>query len=190
MNRGNEDAGFTVAELMMVVVIVGVAAALAAPSFGRDTSAAGGRGYAEELTAELQRARLEAVATRLPRHAFIYSDRVEIRAARPGATPTDALLAPTTADPVLRTIVTRAGVKVFDVTGTASTPSATLTPTTSKQLVFGTMGAGFLAPAPPVNPAPVYLYINNDNVADNHPERRFRVDVAPLSGQVVLRRKW
>jgi prepilin-type N-terminal cleavage/methylation domain-containing protein len=190
MKRRNGDAGFTVAELMTVVAIMGATAAAAVPSLGRDNAAAAGRGFAQEVTQELQRARMEAVSTRLPRYAFIFSDRIEIRAAKPGSSPTAALVAPSTADPILRTIRARVGTSAFDVTGSASAPSVALSPTTSKQIVFGSMGAGFIAPAAPVSPAPVYLYINNDTVKDNHPERKFRVDVAPLSGQVSMRTKW
>ena len=175
---------------MTVVAIMGAAAAAAVPSLSRDNAAAGGRGYAELVTQELQRARMEAVSTRLPRYAFIYSDRIEIRAARPGASPTAALIPPTTSDPILHLVRAKVGVSSFDVTGTASTPSSNLSPTTAKQIVFGSMGAGFIAPTAPVSPTPVYLYINNDTVKDNHPERKFRVDVAPLSGQVSLRKKW
>ncbi len=178
------------AELMTVVTIMGAMAAAAGPSLTRDKAASSGKGYAEEVSQQLQRARMEAVATRLPRYAFIYSDRVEIRAARPGASPTAALLAPTTSDPVLHVIRARVGVSTFDVTGTSTAPSATLSPTVAKQIVFGSMGAGHIAPVVPTNPTPVYLYINNDTVKPNHPERRFRVDVAPLSGQVALRGKW
>jgi prepilin-type N-terminal cleavage/methylation domain-containing protein len=190
MQRRNSDAGFTVSELMTVVAIMGITAAAAAPSLSRDNAAAGGRGFAEAVTQELQRARMEAVSTRLPRYAFIYSDRVEIRAAKPGASPTAALVAPTTTDPILHMVRAKVGISSFDVTGTASAPSSNLSPTTSKQIVFGSMGAGYLAPTAPVSPAPVYLYINNDAVKDNHPERKFRVDVAPLSGQVSLRKTW
>ncbi len=190
MSRQSADAGFTLSELMVVVAVMGTAAAAAVPGFGRDSAAATGRSFAQEITQELQRARMEAVTTRLPRHAFIYSNRIEIRAARPGATPTSPLLAPTAADPILHTIRGGMGVNIFDVTGSASTPSFNLSTTTSKQIVFGTMGAGFIGPTAPGSPAAVYLYINNDTVKDNHPERKFRVDVAPLSGQVALRRKW
>jgi prepilin-type N-terminal cleavage/methylation domain-containing protein len=190
MSRRNADAGFTLSELMVVVAIMGAAAATAVPRFGRDNAAASGLAYAQEVTQELQRARMESVTTRLPRHVFIYSDRIEIRAARPGGTPTAPLVAPTTSDPILRTVRARVGVNVFDVTSTASAPSLVLSPTTSKQLVFGTMGAGFIGPVAPANPTPVYLHINNDTVKDNHPERKFRVDVAALSGQVALRRTW
>jgi Tfp pilus assembly protein FimT len=190
MKRRNSDAGFTVAELMTVVTIIGATAAAAVPSFTRTNAAASGRAFAEELTQELQRARLEAVTTRLPRHVFIYSDRVEIRAAKPGATPTAALIPPTTSDPILHMVRAKVGINSFDVTGTVSAPGLNLSPTTSKQIVFGSMGAGYIAPAAPVTPAPVYVYINNDTVKDSHPERKFRVDVAPLSGQVTLRTKW
>src|ERR1700741_4488639 len=100
MERRNSDAGFTVSELMTVVAIMGITAAAAAPSLSRDNAAAGGRAFAEAVTQELQRARMEAVSTRLPRYAFIYSDRIEIRAAKPGLSPTAALVAPTVTDPV------------------------------------------------------------------------------------------
>ena len=178
------------AELMAVVTILGVAAAAAGPSFARDSASSSGRLFAQELTQELQRARMEAVATRVPRFAFVYSDRVEFRAAKPGASPSAPMVAPTTSDPILRTIRARVGINTFDVTGTSSAPAFTLSTTTSKQLVFGTMGAGFLGPAAPGNPAAVYLFINNDTVKDSHPERRFRVDVAPLSGLATLHRGW
>jgi Tfp pilus assembly protein FimT len=190
MNTRNGEAGFTVAELMTVVTIIGAAAAAAVPSFGRDNAAASGRNYAQEVVAELQRARMEAVSTRLPRYAFVYSDRIEIRAAKPGATPLAPVVAPTTSDPVLRVVRAKVGTLSFDVTSSKTSPSPALSTTTSKQIVFGNLGAGFIAPTAPVNPTPVYLYINNDTVKSNHPERAFRVDVAPLSGQVSLRRSW
>ena len=190
MRGRNADAGFTLSELMVVLAIMGTAAATAVPGLGRDKAAASGRGYAQEVTQELQRARMEAVTTRLPRYAFVYANRIEIRVAKPGLSPTAALVAPTTSDPILRTIRAGVGVNAFDVTGTRSTPSSNLSTTINKQIVFGTMGAGFIGPVAPVNPAPVYLYINNDTVKENHPERKFRVEVAPLSGQVALRRTW
>ena len=177
-------------ELMIVVVIMGAAAAAAGPSMGRDNAAASGRGFAQEATQQLQRARMEAVSTRLPRYAFIYSDRIEIRAAKPGATPTAAVIAPTTADPILHTIRAKVGTSILDVTSTVAAPSFSLSPTTSKQVVFSTMGAGFIGPVAPGNPIPVYLYVRNDTVNASHPERNFRVDVAALSGLVSLRRSW
>jgi Tfp pilus assembly protein FimT len=175
---------------MVTVVIMGIAAALAGPSLGRDSAAARGRAYAEEVGDVLRRARMEAVSTRLPRYAFIYSDRVEIRAARPGATPTAPALAPTTSDPVLYTVQARAGVLGLDVRSTPGTPTAQLSTATAKQLVFNTLGAGYIAPTPPVGPEPVYLYIANDTVAAGHPDRQLRVEVAALSGQVTLARGW
>ena len=178
------------AELMAVVTIMGAAAAAAGPSFGRNNAAASGRAFAEELSSELQRVRIEAVSTRVPRYVFIYSDRVEIRAAKAGSSPTAALVAPTTSDPILRTLRAGVGISTFDVTSTTTTPSFSLSPTTSKQVVFGSMGAAFQGPTAPVNPTPVYLYVNNDTVKDSHPQRRFRVDIAPLSGQVTMKAKW
>jgi Tfp pilus assembly protein FimT len=175
---------------MVTLVILGAAAAATGPSLGRQSAAERGRSYAEEVTDVLQRARMEAVSTRLPRYAFIYSDRVEIRSAKPGVTPLAAPVAPTAADPVLYTVRSRAGVNGMDVKGTTGSASAQLATSTAKQVVFNTLGAGYIGPTPPVAPAPVYIFISNDTVAASHPDRQLRVDVAPVSGQISLRRGW
>jgi Tfp pilus assembly protein FimT len=189
MNNRNRDAGFTKAELMMVLGMLGAAAIAAGPSFGR-SSPGKAHGYAEEVAQELQRARMEAVTTRVPRYAFIYSNRIEIRAGKRGASRSAGLVAPTTDDPVLRTVRARSGLSIWDVARKPGLPSEVLSLTTSKMVVFGTHGAGFIGPSAPTNPAPVYIYINNDRVKSNHPEATFRVDIAPRSGEVALRSSW
>lgn len=184
------EAGFTLTELLVVVVIIGLVAALGVPRLTRERVSADGRAFAEVVTKELQRARMDAVATRLPQYAFVYSDRVEIRSAKPGATPTAPLLAPGTADPLVRQIRAKDGMTVRDVMTAAGTPAATLTPTSAKQVVFSTMGAGFLGPNPPAVPGSVFVYLDNTTVPENHPDRRFRIDIAPLTGSVALRTSW
>jgi prepilin-type N-terminal cleavage/methylation domain-containing protein len=184
------EAGYTFVEVMVVVVIIAVLSAIAAPRFTRDRIAADGREFINELTRELQRSRIEAISTRMPIYAFIFSDRVEIRSAKPGATLVAPVVAPTTADPLLRVIRAKNRVVSYDLVNALGTPSANLTATTSKQLVFSTLGDAFIGPTRPVNPTPVYLYVENTAAPATHRERKFRIDVSALTGYVQTRNGW
>jgi len=184
------DRGYTLVEVMVVIVIIAVVSAIAAPRFTRDRVAADGREFASELARDLQRARIEAISSRLPMYAFVYADRVELRAAKPGATLIAPLVAPTTSDPILRVIRPKQGITSLDLTNTIGTPSANLTTSVNKQLVFSTMGGAFIGPTAPINPTPVYLYVENANAPSSHPERKFRIDVSAMTGYVQLRSSW
>jgi prepilin-type N-terminal cleavage/methylation domain-containing protein len=175
------DGGFTLTELMIVLVILATISMVAAPRFTRDSSASDGRSFADLVTREIQRARLEAITTRLPQYVFLYADRVEIRAAKPGATPTAPLVAPTTSDPIQRIIRAKPGISVLDLS-TSSTVTTSLG--TGKQLVFSTLGIGFIGPTAPPVPTAVYVHLRNTTVQSSHPEYGFRVDIAPLTGFV------
>jgi prepilin-type N-terminal cleavage/methylation domain-containing protein len=190
MQPSRTDQGYTLVEVLVVVVIIAIVSAIAAPRFTRDRFAADGRAFANELSRELQRSRIEAISSRMPIYAFVYSDRVEIRSAKPGATLVAPVVAPTTADPIMRVIRPKAGITAIDLVNTLGTPTANLTATTSKSLVFSTMGGGFIGPAMPVNPTPVYLYVENTKAPASHLERKYRIDVSALTGYVQLRSGW
>jgi MSHA pilin protein MshC len=63
--RSTSEAGFTLVELVVVIVILGVVSAIAAPRFFDDRSFME-RGYYEELTAALKYAQKLAVASGCP----------------------------------------------------------------------------------------------------------------------------
>ena len=190
MQTSRQDAGYTLVEVLVVVVIIAILSAIAAPRFTRDRFAADGREFANELTRELQRSRIEAISSRMPMYAFVYSDRVEIRTSKPGATLVAPVVAPTTSDPIMRVIRPKQGITAIDLVNSVGTPSANLTTSTSKQLVFSTMGGGFIGPTPPVNPTPVYLYVENTKAPPAHLERKYRIDISALTGYVQLRNGW
>jgi Tfp pilus assembly protein FimT len=182
----NTDGGFTMGGIIPVLALLGAAAAVATPGDKAEQKAPAAEGpFAEQVVAHLQRARAEAVATSVPRYAFVFSNRVEIRAAKRAR---GAWAAPTTSDPVLHAVRARPGINAFDVTGRPSLPAFTLSPTSSKEIVFHATGAASLTDS--VRPTRAHLYISNDTVGNNHPDRALRVDVAPASGTVTLQRKW
>lgn len=185
-----KQSGYTLVEVMVVVVIIAIVSMIAAPRFTRDRFAADGREFANELTRELQRSRIEAISSRMPMYAFVYSDRVEIRSAKAGATLVAPVVAPTTSDPILRVIRPKARITTFDLTNTTGAPSASLSSSVGKTLVFSTMGGGFIGPTAPLNPTPVYLFVDNANAPANHLERKYRIDVSALTGYVQLRNGW
>lgn len=184
------DAGFTLTELLAVVVIVGLLAAVAVPYVARDRKASAGAQFASQVLRELQRARIQALSERLPVRAFIYRNRVELRSWVPGARPGDPARAATSADPLLRTVPTVPLVDVYDVLPNASPPPAaqTLTTTTPVQIDFTTQGQVQFVGQTTFSPA--YVFIMNSNVRANHPEAYYRIDIRSATGYLNLRTGW
>jgi prepilin-type N-terminal cleavage/methylation domain-containing protein len=184
------DAGFTLTELMTVVVIVGILSAVATPYMAKDRKALLGKEFASDLARELQRSGTRALAERMSVRAFIYRDRVELRSWVAGALPGSPARAATTADPLLRTVTAQTGVDVYDVVPTSS-PAPTgpvLTTTTPAQIDFTSQGQMQFVGQAPMSRA--FIFVRNSKVPTSHPDAYFRIDIGSLTSHVDLRTGW
>jgi prepilin-type N-terminal cleavage/methylation domain-containing protein len=196
MRRRAHDRGFTLVELMVVLVIVAVLATLSVPMLSRDRRSSETRNFANQIARELQRCRMRALADRLPMYVFVWKDRIEVRSATLGATEGAGPTAPTVASPILTLLRPgpSLGANIYDVVTSPAAPSQTLgtSGTNYAVIVFNTMGNVQVTPMGGVltSDVPIYLYLRNDNMGTNNQERSYRLDITPLTGYVQLRNSW
>jgi prepilin-type N-terminal cleavage/methylation domain-containing protein len=176
----NRHAGYTITEVMIVVAIISILAAVATPSFTKDSAARQGRAFGSSLAQSLQRARFEAMAKRVPYRARICLGRVEILEV---TDPNDE-----TACAVVRRLFAPPSVGVWRVgrgsVGPPNTPDADMT--SCRRIQFTTLGAA-IDPANPGALEPWRVFIRNERLRPLHPDGGYRIAINVMTGFTTMR---
>jgi len=181
------DAGFTLTELMVVVVILALLAAVSSPLFTRDNNARKGRGWANIVAQTLQRARFQAMGDHANIHVLLYRTRIELYRQEPAGAAAPFLLLTTLAGPIADADKT---VAIWDArtTGPTNPPpgqNTTLADTTVvvnaanvqaiKEIIFTSLGST------PSNDN-WRIYIRNELLPSAHPDSSFVINIGGLTG--------
>ena len=183
MTVRTRDAGFTLTEMMVVVVILSLLAALSTPLFTRDNNARRGRDWAKMVAQLLQRARFQAMGDRTNIHVVLYRTHVDIyREERTGTVPPFTLLS-STPGPVAAGTQT---VAIWDATSgstqpaiqnplLAADPTAPTLPTPANDIVFTSVGST-------ANTTSWRVFLRNELLPRINPDASFVINIRGLTG--------
>ena len=165
---------------MVVLVIIGVLAAVATPSLTRDSTARKGREFANIVAQSLQRAHLDAMNLRVNYQVRLCADSVAI------FNPSISTTVP------IRSVSAPAGVAIWDATTSLTDPAPTgrglgdSGSSNCRLIYFNSMGnAGVTASAAAL--ASWDIYVRNENFNPVHPDGGFLISVTGLTAFVNTR---
>jgi prepilin-type N-terminal cleavage/methylation domain-containing protein len=177
-----KNSGFTLTELMVVVVILSLLAALSTPLFTRDNNARRGRSWAKIVAQTLQRARFEAMGDRANMHVLLYRARIDtyreesvgvytLIASIPGPV-ANVVGSPTVAiwDARIDLTVPSSKNALMD-----TTPAAPTSPAAANDIIFTSLGST-------VGNANWRVYLRNELLPTNHPDASFLITIGGLTG--------
>ena len=179
--RRTSDAGFTLTELMVVVVILSLLAALSTPMFGRDNNARKGRDWAKTVAQLLQRARFQAMGDRADIHVLLYRTHVDMYRREPAG----FTLLSSVSGPAVDADRTMA---IWDARSDGATPtgqSSTLasaaalptSPTAANDIVFTSLGST-------ANTSSWRVYLRNELLGSTHPDASFVINIGGLTSYI------
>ena len=183
--RRTSDEGFTLTELMVVVVILSLLAAVSTPMFGRDNNARKGRDWAKTVAQLLQRARFQAMGDRADIHVLLYRTRVDMYRKEPsGSVPPYTLLG-SVSGPAVDADKT---MPIWDARSDGATPTgqnSTLasaaalptSPTAANDIVFTSLGST-------ANTFSWRVYLRNELLNSTHPDASFVINIGGLTSYI------
>jgi len=173
--RRSRQAGFTITEMMVVLVIIGLLAAVATPSLTRDSTARKGRDFANVVAQGLQRAHLDAMNLRASHIVQLCADSMAV-----------FNLAFSASVPI-RSVTAPPGVAIWDATTSLTDPAPTGRLSSCKLIYFNPTGnAGVSTSAADL--ASWNIYVRNENLVNpNHPDGGFLISVTGLTAFVSTR---
>ncbi len=182
VNVRNSDAGFTLTETMVVVVILSILAALSTPLIARDNTARKGRDWAKIVAQTLQRARFQAMGDRSNVHVILNRTRIDMYREETTGNPT---LLSTTWGPLSDADQTVATWNAFRNRSTPMTGGQNTTGdwgTTSVKSTPGSNDIVFTALGGTLNNDNWDVLVCNEKLHLGHPDRAFVVSVGGLTG--------
>ena len=191
MSTRDKEAGFTLTEVMVVVVILSLLAAISTPLFTRDNNARRGRDWAKVVAQTLQRARFQAMGDRANIHVLLYRTRMDLYREEPppAASGTFTLLSSIngpTADATATVAIWDARTDGTIPTGKnalmSAAPAAPTTTPAANEIIFTSLGGT-------LNNSNWQVFIRNEILPSAHPDASFSVTVGGLTGFISSRNK-